>query len=105
MPLPFLTAARDGAPATPAAEPLPHEDAPLGPRAHRPGSWQVGGAALLLLLAAYLLFSALIIVLAGSLLVGGVCVAVAAVVIAAALRLVRKGIRPSGRGQRADSPA
>lgn len=101
MPLPFMTAARDGASVTTAAEPPPHEDAPLGRRAHRPDSWQVGGAALLLLLAAYLLFSALIIVLAGSLPVGGVCVIVAAVVIAAALRLVR----PGTRGQRADSPA
>ncbi|GAA3042285.1 hypothetical protein FHS39_005060 [Streptomyces olivoverticillatus] len=101
MPLPFLTADRDGDNLATAA-PLPTEDLyesrERRRRPYRPGPWRVGGAALLLLPAAAALLSAVIAVAAGSLPVAGICIAAAAVLIALAARLVRSGIWVSEAG-------
>ncbi len=105
MPLPFLTADRDGDQlATPTAAPLPHED--LYEDRHRwrrpyhPGPLRVGGAAVLLLLASYVLVAGVIMTAAGALPGAGVCVALGALLIVTAVRLVRTGIWVGPEGLR-----
>ncbi|MEU4213665.1 hypothetical protein AB0F13_27410 [Streptomyces sp. NPDC026206] len=129
MPLPFLTADRDGdnlaapaattstpttanatvttAGATPTAASPAHgepEDAYESRhrwrRPYHPGALRVGGAAVVLLLAGYVLLCALVIALAGALLGAGVCLAVGALLITLAVRLVRTGIWVSPQGLR-----
>ncbi|GHC71743.1 hypothetical protein [Streptomyces cinnamoneus] len=111
MPLPFLTADRDGA-ATDVATGTavsPPREAPEDMyesrhlrwrRPYHPGPLRVGGTAVVLLLAACVLFSGVIIALAGSLPGAGICVAVAALLITIAFRLVRTGIWVGPKGLR-----
>ncbi|MEU7132713.1 hypothetical protein [Streptomyces sp. NPDC046261] len=129
MPLPFLTADRDGddlataatptrtptttvAAGTPAAAPAPaaspSPEDPEDPydnrhrwrRPYSPGPLRVGGAAVVLLLAGYVLLSALIIALAGSWIGAGVCGVLGALLITLAVRLVRTGIWVGPKGLR-----
>lgn len=129
MPLPFLTADRDGddlataaptpstptttdatgtAAAAPATAASPSPEDPEDPydtrhrwrRPYSPGPLRVGGAAVVLLLAGYVLLSALIIALAGSWIGAGVCGAVGALLITLAVRLVRTGIWVGPQGLR-----
>ncbi|MEV4439765.1 hypothetical protein AB0K09_12215 [Streptomyces sp. NPDC049577] len=106
MPLPFLTADRDGGELATATAAVPtsyetfSEDTGSWRRPYRPGPWRVGGAALLLLVSAAVLVAALVVAFAGSLPGAGICVAVAALVTALAVRIVRTGIWVSARGLR-----